>query len=229
MVILAAVGAPTSRRVQNKAAKRTCLGAAVAVAACAFASSAAWISVRPKGGLPLASRRTALLAPLSAAVSLAAAGEAEAEEVAMPSGALKAASPFTALLKGFYAVEAPLQAGSYDKAAVKERIEKEVASAPVVFYSYQLSPFCTQTREFLSSLGAKFKEVDLGQEWIPGLISADGSAVRAELGKMTGRTSMPSVFIGGKFVGGLFDGEPGLVPLQESGELTKMLKDAGAL
>eukprot|EP00438_Fugacium_kawagutii_P023505 Skav201514 [mRNA] locus=scaffold1154:632989:636980:- [translate_table: standard] len=172
----------------------------------------------------------------------------------------------------FLWIEAPLQAGSYDAAAVRARIDKEVSSSPVVIYSYSLSPFCSQAKErstlgseggsvglsmlggedlleLLDSLGAKqlgavdgcwscrcnkdaremYTEVVLGPEWIPGLLDAEGAAVRAELGKMTMQTSMPHVFIGGRSVGGLFSGTPGLVPLQEAGELEGKLKAAGAL
>ena len=46
---------------------------------------------------------------------------------------------------------------------------------------------------------------------------------------MTGQSSLPHVFIGGKSVGGLSSGTPGLAALQESGELTTMLKQAKAL
>ena len=52
-----------------------------------------------------------------------------------------------ALHSHHFRIEAPLQAGSYDKAAVQARIQREITSAPVVFYSYSLSPFCTQTKE----------------------------------------------------------------------------------
>jgi glutaredoxin-related protein len=45
---------------------------------------------------------------------------------------------------------------------------------------------------------------------------------------MTDRTSMPSVWIGGSFVGGCNDG-PGVVPLSKEGKLVPMLKQAGAL
>ena len=34
--------------------------------------------------------------------------------------------------------------------------------------------------------------------------------LRLELGKEFGRTSMPAVFVGGKFIGGMNDGSPGL-------------------
>ena len=40
--------------------------------------------------------------------------------------------------------------------------------------------------------------------------------------QMTGRTSMPNIFIAGQSVGGCNDG-PGVATLQRSGELQKML------
>lgn len=148
----------------------------------------------------------------------------------MPSGTLRALSGLaTAVLKPIYQIEAPLQAGSYDQTAVRQRIQREVTGSPVVIYSYSLSPFCSQAKEFLDSLGAKYTEIILGPEWLPGLLDDEGAAVRAELGKMTGQTSMPHIFIGGQSVGGLFSGTPGLVPLQEDGELLEKLKAAGAL
>merc|ERR1711879_1050022 len=128
---------------------------------------------------------------------------------------------------GIYSVEAPLQAGSYDKVAVRAQIEKEVASNPVLIYSYDLSPFCSQAKELLSSLGAKYKAVEIAQEWLPGFATAEAAAIRAELGAMTGQTSMPHIFIGGQSIGGLFTGTPGLVPLYESGELNSKLKAVG--
>ena len=62
---------------------------------------------------------------------------------------------------------------------------------------------------------------------------AEGNPLRAELGRMVGRTSVPSVFIGGKYVGG-FDGgvsedQPGILDLAFQGKLRPLLEDAGAL
>ena len=51
-----------------------------------------------------------------------------------------------------------------------------------------------------------------------------GNEMRAVLGKMTKRTSVPSIFINGKPIGGLNDGFPGLMPLATSGELQAMLQ-----
>ena len=77
--------------------------------------------------------------------------------------------------------------------------------------------------------GAKIKVIELGKEWLPGFLPADGAAIRAELGAMTGQTSMPHVFIGGESVGGLATGTPGIKPLLKAGSLREKLKDAGAL
>ena len=133
------------------------------------------------------------------------------------------------VLKPLYKLEAPLQAGAYDKAAVQKNIADEIGGSPVLVYSYTLSPFCTEAKKILQDAGANFKVIELGDEWVPGLLPAKGAAIRAELGAMTGQTSMPHVFIAGKSIGGLATGTPGLNELVKSGELRKMLSDAGAL
>lgn len=144
-------------------------------------------------------------------------------------GLLTTAGTLVNVLKPLYKLEAPLQAGPYDKAAVQKNIADEIGGSPVLVYSYTLSPFCTEAKKILQDAGANFKVIELGDEWIPGLLPAKGAAIRAELGAMTGQTSMPHVFIGGKSYGGLATGTPGLNELVKSGELRKRLSDAGAL
>ena len=51
----------------------------------------------------------------------------------------------------------------------------------------------------------------------------DGPAIQAYLGELTGGTSVPRVFVGGKFIGGGDD----TVAKQRSGELRKMLAELG--
>ena len=142
---------------------------------------------------------------------------------------LEKAGKFVNVLKPFYRWEAPLQAGDYDKAAVRERIQKEIKDHPVVVYSYTLSPFCTEAKSLLAEQGVEVKAIELGKEWLPGLLSADAAAIRAELAAMTGQTSMPHVFIGGVSIGGLATGTPGLTPLLKAGSLRDRLQKAGAL
>lgn len=75
--------------------------------------------------------------------------------------------------------------------------------------------------------GAKPKVIRLDQPW------SEGNKKRAALGRLTGKSSVPSVWIAGKYVGGCDDGPsdvaPGLVKLAFSGRLSKMLEVAGAL
>eukprot|EP00448_Togula_jolla_P003028 CAMPEP_0170596310 /NCGR_PEP_ID=MMETSP0224-20130122/15041_1 /TAXON_ID=285029 /ORGANISM="Togula jolla, Strain CCCM 725" /LENGTH=232 /DNA_ID=CAMNT_0010920577 /DNA_START=62 /DNA_END=760 /DNA_ORIENTATION=- len=146
------------------------------------------------------------------------------EAVALP---LKAAGVAMSALKPVFSLEAKLQALSYDKEAIREALMAEARSAPVVVFTYSLSPFCTAATQLLESMGAKYKEVVLAPEWF--LMLGEGAAKRAELGEIFGRTSMPHIFIGGRSIGGLAEGTPGLIPLYESGELEPALKKVGAL
>ena len=53
----------------------------------------------------------------------------------------------------------------------------------------------------------------------------DGSDIQAYLKKLTGASSVPRVFVGGRSVGGCDD----TVAAQRSGQLTEMLQSASAL
>ncbi|KAK7249860.1 hypothetical protein SO694_00005230 [Aureococcus anophagefferens] len=110
-------------------------------------------------------RRAALLGFSSAAVLAPAA--ARAEDV------LETAGKLVTVLKPLYGFEAPLQAGAYDRAAVRARIERDVRSGPVVVYSYTLSPFCTEAKALLAAQGAKtsMPHVFIGGASIGGLAS----------------------------------------------------------
>jgi glutaredoxin len=148
------------------------------------------------------------------------------------------------LVKPIYKILAPLQAGastttsssSNDKnindeyqrnlAAAITSIQNEVSSNTVVVYTYDLSPFSYETKALLDSLKVEYAEISLGKEWIPGLISPDGAIKRAALLEMTGQSSLPHIFIGGQPVGGLFSGQPGLVPLLKEGRLWDKLTQA---
>ena len=83
---------------------------------------------------------------------------------------------------------------------------------------------CEKTKKVLDDLNCMYTCLELDEE-------EDGMALKAELGSITGgRTSVPAVFVGGKFVGGCNDGGlGGVVPLHESQELEKMLMEAGSL
>ena len=72
------------------------------------------------------------------------------------------------------------------------------------------------------------EEVQLGLEWFA--LGPKGSATRVELRKLYGQGSLPHIFIGGEWVGGLATGaDDGLAGLVESGELEAKLRKAKAL
>lgn len=155
-----------------------------------------------------------------------------------PNEILQWASEFVLpLVKPVFSTLAPLQAGSYNKddeegylqriATAKAGIEATIRSAPVVVYTYGLSPFSFETKALLENLDIDYKEVSLGAEWIPGLINKEGgSETRVALLEMTGQSSLPHVFIGGQSIGGLYSGNPGLLPMLEQGKLMDMVYDA---
>jgi glutaredoxin len=102
----------------------------------------------------------------------------------------------------------------------------ETTADKVVVYTNELSPFLSETRALLDSLNVDYKEISLGKERIPGLISPKGSIKRAALLEMTGQSSLPHIFIGGKAIGGLFSGNPGLLPGLEQGVLMELVREA---
>ncbi len=130
---------------------------------------------------------------------------------------------------------APLQAqwSSSDETQVDDdleramsQVEQEIEHNPVVVYTYKLSPFALEAKALLENLGIEFKEISLGLEWIPGLLAEPHK--RAAILKLTGQSSLPHIFIGGKSIGGLFSWTPGLVPALERDQLQGFLDAASS-
>jgi len=109
--------------------------------------------------------------------------------------------------------------GDYDRDAVNARIEGFVEDHPVAIFSFSTCPFCRRAKDLLDEKGIRYEALELDE-----LDGNAGNEIRASLGRKTGRTSVPSIFIGGKYIGGCNDG-PGLVPLDNSGELDLLLKE----
>ena len=124
-------------------------------------------------------------------------------------------------LGGFKQWVTEAQAGDYDKAAADSKIDAAIGKGGVLMFSFTSCPFCKSAKELLDAKGVTYEAIELNVE-------PDGAGVRARLGARTGRTSVPSVWIGGEYVGGLNDG-PGLVPLDAAGELEPKLRAVGAM
>jgi glutaredoxin-related protein len=154
-------------------------------------------------------------------------------DVKEPSAAIVGAGKGMPALSPIFNVEADLQAavtnlGRYDVDEVNAEIATTINSAPVVIYTYGLSPFSTEALAVLDSTGCKYQNVQLGAEWFA--LGPKGSATRVELRKQTGQGSLPHIFIGGEWVGGLATGaEGGLAGLVERDELVAKLSKAKAL
>jgi len=98
------------------------------------------------------------------------------------------------------------------------------ASPGVVVYTTTSCSFCKKAKKTLDGLGASYTEVQLDKD-------KDGTEIRAALQKKTGRSSVPSIWIKGQFVGGMNDGGPagGLGGLVKGDMLVPMLQKAGAM
>lgn len=114
-------------------------------------------------------------------------------------------------------------AGDYDAGAVRGRIDSLIAENPVLMFSFTTCPYCIKAKACLDGKSARYKVVELDRD-------DQGKAIRAEIGEMYGRTSVPAIWIDGKFVGGCNDGPMGgLLNLDGQGELDGILKKVRAI
>jgi glutaredoxin len=82
-----------------------------------------------------------------------------------------------------------------------------------------------KAKDFLDDASIPYVTIEL--DLLP---DNQGNEIRSELGKLSKRTSVPSIFIGGEYIGGCNDGNPGLLPLardQDGKTLKAMLAKAG--
>merc|ERR1711879_958957 len=98
-------------------------------------------------------------------------------------------------------------------AELAAELKKQIDSANVVFFDQPGCPFCKRAEDALKAEGVEFKKVDIDEH-------------RNDLKKSTGKTSAPSVWIKGTYVGGCNDGtQPwhGVVPMLRNGKFKEML------
>ncbi len=86
---------------------------------------------------------------------------------------------------------ADLVAGDYDEASTKESIEDFISSSPIAMYSFSTCPFCRKAKDFLEDQNIAYSAIELDL-----LEDNRGNEIRAALGKMTKRTSVPSILVG---------------------------------
>ena len=118
---------------------------------------------------------------------------------------------------GFKQAVADLIAGDFDETSVTKEIDSFVVENTIAMFSFSTCPFCRRAKDFLDAKGVQYSVMELDE-----LDGNKGNEIRSVLGKKTKRTSVPSIFIAGKYIGGCNDG-PGLLPLAASGELDELL------
>jgi glutaredoxin 3 len=63
----------------------------------------------------------------------------------------------------------------------------------VTMYSFTTCPFCRTAKDYLDEQSIPYVSIEL--DLLP---DNEGNEIRAELGRITRRTSVPSIFIGGE-------------------------------
>jgi len=79
----------------------------------------------------------------------------------------------------------------------------------VVVYTTQYCPYCIQAKALLKHKGVAFEEVDVGED----------DALRARVVELSGRRTVPQIFIDDKPIGGYDE----LRTLDDQGELDRLL------
>ncbi len=81
---------------------------------------------------------------------------------------------------------------------MKDFINKEVSASNVVVFSKSYCPYCKATKQLFQK--PEFKGVSVAVHELDR--RADGDAIQATLLDLTGQRTVPSVWVGGKFLGG---------------------------
>jgi len=82
--------------------------------------------------------------------------------------------------------------------------------AHVKIYSTQVCPYCVRAKQLLESKGVKYEEVYVDREM----------ALMKEMMELSGRRSVPQIFINGQSMGGFDD----INALDQKGELDPLLE-----
>jgi len=113
------------------------------------------------------------------------------------------------------AADADAQQGLKDKEAVDkalELVQRSIQNNKVFVFSKSTCPYCRMAKQVLTDVHASFEVLELDKH-------PEGPEIQQALFRLTGRETVPNVFIGGKSIGG---GDH-TKRLKESGELAKLV------
>ena len=116
------------------------------------------------------------------------------------------------------------QAGTYDQPAIQAQLQALVQNHPVAMLTFTECPYCIEARSILDVKQCQYTELNLDT------VGRASYAYRVELHALTGRTSLPAIWIRGQFIGGCNDGPMGgLMAMNEDGRLDDLLQQASAM
>ena len=78
---------------------------------------------------------------------------------------------------------------------LRDFIQNENSTHPVVVYSKSYCPYCAKTKELFKKLNVEYVVHEIDQH-------PDGYLLQQELAKLTGQRTVPNVFVGNKHLGG---------------------------
>ena len=85
-------------------------------------------------------------------------------------------------------------------------------TAMVKMYSTRFCPYCVRARQMLDSRGVKYTDIAVD----------DAANLRREMVELSGRYTVPQIWIGSQHIGGYDD----LAGLERQGQLDKLLQQA---
>ncbi|ETV77972.1 glutaredoxin [Aphanomyces astaci] len=97
-------------------------------------------------------------------------------------------------------------------------VQTAINTNGVTVFSKTYCPYCDQAKTALKSAGATFEVIELDKR-------PDGDAIQSALGELTGRFTVPNVFVKTTTIGGGSD----VAKLHREGKLVQLLKEAGVL
>jgi glutaredoxin 3 len=100
-------------------------------------------------------------------------------------------------------------------ARMEETVKKTVSDHPVVIYSKTWCSYSSEVKSLFKRIGVEPHVIELDQ------LGAQGTQLQRVLEMLTGQSTVPNVFIGGKHIGGCTD----TVKLHQDGELKKLLSE----
>eukprot|EP01135_Chromosphaera_perkinsii_P004544 Nk52_evm14s288 gene=Nk52_evmTU14s288 len=97
----------------------------------------------------------------------------------------------------------------------KATINNAIGASDVYIFSKSYCPFCTRVKDMLKSKSIAYKAMELD------LMGEEGQAIQATLKEMTGQSTVPSVWVKGKHIGGCDD----TLKASTDGSLDRMLAE----